>query len=428
MTKNVGLVLAAVASISALAGCDDSSTGEVDEFTLHVIGADGEPMVGIDVVFHDADGAVLAHVQSGADGTARYEGGVAAATLATSANGRTHLTTVTGLFATSGSATLKVPDLVAQPAPVDRGTLDVAGPGSVANANVYLATNSCSSAFLNPSPAVRTGIATSTECLTDRNTTDVYAVALSASGDKLAYGYATDIVHGGGVTAVDIPAWRIDFLDVSITAMNPPEGAVSFDAKIDMQRDGRGFGITADTGLVPIPASGEYTFPNRFGQGFADQWIVTTSAYLGASASALDGVVMERRLEAQPASQYTVDINALLPALYDLSVDVTTPERPSVSWRAGGPADAADASVVGLGWSSGTWSLLAPPDVAGPVRFPALPAALSGHAPGPAETVAHDVELIDNAIYEGYDALLTRTESDAGERYIRSSLRASRPL
>lgn len=359
---------------------------------------DGAPLYAIDVVFHDADGAVLAHERTGMDGLA--ETTEPGATMATVLHrvlreefGVGHsLFTYTDLL----PGQLATYSLHAEPSLLgDR--VELVPPEPLADATSYLSTEGCVlshtevlETFINAVPAPG--------CATDDGRWSFLAAGLDAASEEVAYTYLIDQAPGtsGATTLLD---WTRDVRAVSFALTNVPatfHNVISVlplpawrDILYPLQ------GVSQDLSGADVVLVGRY--PAGFGDA-AEYRVRVGSFETGASVS---GDV--------PTGATAVDLDLVedfLPML-----ETATFERGSrrVSWSSGVSTGAPDLARVELGEPAVGyfWVMVADP-TSSSLQFPSLPPGLTDwdlppDAALPSGGLFYTVALLDPPGHDGWE-------------------------
>jgi hypothetical protein len=353
------------------------------------------PLANAVVLFHDASGAVLERVLTGANGKASSTGTTPAMVTALFVNGARHeLVTWGGVMAGDQLVVRGY-----QPSP-SVGSYDVTMPAhpNAASIDHYEArTDGCSNTA-NTSP-IAVGIRA--ECLHGAQSS-VLATAFGVGGNVLGFSFkkTNAAPNGGAAVAVTTNAWQ-DGTPFTLDVTNAP--ASNARARLAQLSEGAAFQAER-----PI-ASGEATFalaPSFAGALQAS--VYEDGALAGSSRSVTKHFAV--------AASSTIDFSVALPLFTARTITGTDARRPTLSWSTSGAVTAADAdgmvAVVDfdgpLGESS-TWSFVLPPtttSIVAPatpssdadIYLPASNAAITTYSP-PA------LVIFESNLVPSYDAL-----------------------
>lgn len=375
----VGL-LGVLAACAGCAGNPPAPTGPVDVTAWR----DGRPAAGMDVVFHDPAGGVLAHVVTGSSGHARFDApAMAIATVAWVDSAGTHrLDTAAGLVpgeaVTLGERTPPFSGIV--------GQLNVSFPAHPDAAGYYI-DFPCGAAATT---VMQLQIPVPRGC-DDAGTADIAVTAHDGAGNPVAWTAAFDLPLDPAVlTTATLSEW-FDALPqtvVTISSLPPHETAtVGMETLLDRSVSVQSGGILGSP-LEP----GDFTFA-RLEQGRRRALQTTIRLARSGGTSAI-----WQRTQATPPATLSVDgATALLPAP-GISADLSAPSRPRVTWQVP-EHDGLSVARVGIEarWPAAgdvlRWSVRGPPQPAGSFRFPALPDALEAFRPPTAAGGIADLDV-----------------------------------
>ena len=318
----------------------------------------GEPVSGVTVMFHDPGGAVVRQAVTGADGRAGADldaGGTA--TLLTDLDGRRRRISITALV--PGDEAVVV---LAAPRPTGVSTVLVDLPGAVTGADAY-AIYACheSSSKEVPTP---TALGIESTCLDPAGTFQVTAVA-ERDGRPIAQTSLDRIPPDPtGTATIALPAWSTAFWTVDATIRSLPADVTGRFATAQLVHHGLALpgdsvvGDATSLRLAPVPTDDEYLLDAMFGA----HWLA------GAGGNVVYGM---RRMPV--THDLDLDAAELLPRLGAISIDLATPGTP-IDVDLPAAVATADALIVEIGWNDGddAWTVIAPPDVALPLRLPDL--------------------------------------------------------
>ena len=313
----------------------------------------GLPAAGVSVVFHDAAGAVVQVVATGADGTATSTGTAPAMASA--------------LLGGSGAVTMRhVVTWVDVKAGDVLSTIDFADPTVVAQYDVSFGSfadggvtiYNASSGACGGSGDSPIAIPLSRGCLNPTNS--VLGIALGMNGDPIAAAYKKGIAApstDGGVGAVTLGPWLAPST-LTVTVANAPAGSI--DALVGEYSEGA-----------------TYLSRTRSFEGSS-----TTLPFAPGFAEALEPVVLAvnptgggirtliKRIPPGPAVAF--DFATALPAILTGTNDRSNVARPVLAWTAESPLSGSDGGHVTFAWSNQGWTFIVPP-TATSVKAPVLP-------------------------------------------------------
>lgn len=382
----------------------------VTSVTVRVMSV-GQPVPGIEVVFHDATGAVLGSAKTAADGRATSTGATPAMASALLGRGN-NFNVVTWTAVEAGD------ELVVEEAPTQIGSpsLSVAFP-SVANAVNYTAmTGSCQSSgkdsplsiFLAPS------------CM--RASNPILVRAADGNGGNLGFASkkGTPSPVDGGALSVTTGAFAAADA-TTVDASNIPNEPGNVQVGVTDIADGVGF--PAAEGFLYIDGPRSFKVPAA---GFADAR--QTLATFTTQAQDARITMLQR---AAPAPANVLDFAQALPRI--TAADVTPgadPRRFEITWTAKSALSAADGGIVRVMFSpndgrdaSFQWSFVVPPGAAtsGSVKAPAMPSDASGYIPATPDAggtffMAPEVMFVDSSLVPSY-AVFRRQAGTAFDAY-----------
>lgn len=360
--------------------------------TVTVLDADGDGVADVDVVFHDPDGAVVAHEKTGADGSATAD--IIAGAMVTIADPEAlELFTLQGIA--PGDMILFRDLDGGDDEPVGSATVEL--PGIQAGANRYQVTAGCNEVtVLNPLVDV-TGVEVRPSCSVvdggDRlfhvfaQAVDVPVGPMADPPEAIRYAIASG-VEVADPASVTLNDWST-FETVSVSVTSPPAGAlvvvvdgsftlaggVAFDVEQEEQ----------DAFILLGPPAEPFSLlaPAEAATYLADVGLV--HGEIVGMDFVLNGVSF-RQIATQglPSAEVAVDLSAdLLPAIGIDGFDAGEPARPALSWSGSGAG--ADVLHVALEWIEDSvehsWSVFGDPASGSSFQFPELPADLAALRP-----------------------------------------------
>ena len=198
-------------------GGTDGGGGDRATFTLYSVEADGMLRPNAPIAFQGADGRLLAVIRTDKDGVAI--GPMEPGGLITFWGDPYSLITVGGVQV--GDAIVRWRPSVPVPDPEPAGSVAVTLPGPVDGAATYSIFTSCSgvSDIQDPSSVVTVDLTT---CDIHAGSIDVVAFALGTASVHLAGAMRLEVEHGGGTTALTLPGWSSDTIDLSLAVSDLP--------------------------------------------------------------------------------------------------------------------------------------------------------------------------------------------------------------
>jgi hypothetical protein len=375
-----------------LAGCATAASS-VQPVTLHMSNG-GAPLPGIDVVFSDEAGELLAHAKTDAKGEASAIMSHGSITIATHDRlMSTHeLLTIVGV---ESEDHIRV-DLKAYtlPKPVVMASVALE---ALKGASAYHVVAGCSAGSTrDPTQVAPLGV--QPWCL-EKGRFDVAARALDDAGHPIGYTFLADVEPAPpGPMSLSLPAWRTDLVPLEVRLVDAPEGA-----KFRMTIDAVAVDLTAraDTAAAPFPRT--VMVPGALGDE------VDLSAFEEREG---EWTRMISRV-AKRAAALTVDAKQLLPYVIDLAWDAADERRPTFRFAFAGTPEHADGVWAGTSFTTQpriNWTTLLPPS-ARSFRMPSLPPELSAFTPrGAPENLI--VTVFDRSSIPGWKELrATPTDS-----------------
>jgi len=370
----------------------------VTTVTVDVRDGFGGPKPNVPVVFHDANGAVLASTTTGADGKATSDGpstpAMATALLAGSGAEFANLVTWTALEA---GDVLTVRDRT--PA-VSYGSYLVSFPGAgipgvaAGPLDYTLYASGCGVGQVSGTGPHELPL--SGRCVRPSNS--VLAQARASNGATVGYAYKKGNVPppDGGASSLTTNAFRAADTTTVVTANAPDAGAL--EVRLLQISEGAPF----ETSIGGDVQDGIATF--KTASGFAEG--------LQASAAVTNGgaTLAVAKRQASPGT-ITLDVAQALPALATATVNVANPRRPVVSWTATAPLTGADGGLVRVVFAGpreqlSQWTFVVPPSGAtGTLTAPALPDALTNDWLPKADAGADDIGTTPEILFFESDLL-----------------------
>ncbi len=365
------------------------------------------PIRGVDVVFHDAGGAPLAHVQTDAAG--RAEGAIEDGGMITVLSQDVGRRLWTFVDVSAGDALSFVdPDL--NPARVV-GTATVQLP-AVAGAAWYDVTAAtigqpCNAGADAGEPPVALALDVTSHCLSPAGTLDLVATAVDLNGLTIGVSTARAVAWTDGAV-IPMPAWG-HLATLTVTGTRVPDHTYEVDASM-FYRDGER--STAGPGITRRPLAGATTMmPLEHVEGLAGATDFAIAVAHGDTKQRIWGTSTQTRRWAVPPATLAIDLTSdLLPLVPAPTYDRSNPVRPAVTWTPVAPASI-DGGVVDVGWRDQgepfgyRWTLLVPPGGAR-VQVPSLPTELAEWAPGTEAVFSGgQVSLYDADWVSSYDQL-----------------------
>lgn len=346
--------LVLVACVACGGGESPAPPGPVDPAPGYIVVHASGPEF---VVFHDGNGTVLSSVQADLSGDA--VGPMTACGAVTVFPDRSHLFTVTQVQP-GDELDLRIPS------PPTGGTArDVAIEfPTVAGATSYEFRKgrardgcSCPATFASTSPALVTIEAC---CVARDDTTAITAIARGPS----AFTYASlEKVSVPELTAnrVSIGAWTTETTTIRLSVADLP---VPSTALMDVTQFSGAIAMDS-VAFTQVEAPGEVVLP-RLGDH------VVTGAEVTDPDTGTRNFVL--RSDAAPLpSSFALAPADFAPQVTGVSVYDADPLRPIVSWTTSRPTTDETAIAVGVALFGGSWTIVAPSDQPGAIRYPELP-------------------------------------------------------
>lgn len=374
----------ACALLALVAGCGS------DPPVVVVSDLDG-PLAGAHVVFHDPDGAPVAHQTTDADGRASADvdgGGM-----------------VTVLFADDGSrlrGTIvgvergdELAMVVSRRHVTEVGTVRVTV-APFAGAAVYVFETACAAVY-TASLAQPVAIEIRSNCLAADGTLPLLVTARDGEGGMMAVAAIPALPWIEPMNVV-MPAWSAPSV-ITLAGSAAPAGTSALFGELAYDVNGAFLGGSeAHTALVPGQAA---SFALPYAPGLGELLQARLALVYGSDLEEPDGASMLVRRMTTP-TDLALDLGAdLLPRLPAPSIDPSVLGRPTATWPAV-DIPAADGGGAYFVWNEGSgdledWTVVIPPDVGGRVQLPELPEDLATWAPTAAATFGRATVLFADA-------------------------------
>jgi hypothetical protein len=336
--------------------------------SVAVTKADGSPAVSIPVVVHDANGAVVSLLATGADGKLTIDPPPPMVSVLLS-NGRTkHVVTWLGV---QPGDVLNARDLA--PYNPTTGSYTVTfGLPPVAQEDYRANVGDCAGYLFQRTPAP-ISVPMYSACAKPGNVNAVLLRGRTQNADQyfaFKKGNPPPPADGGTVD-VAVGPWSA-FQTVDVSATNPPASA-SLVGGLDEIAGAQVFANDPTPMDIVKPA----TF--RVGPGFADAHQAYVRATLGTSSF----LTIAKR--SAPAATANIDLSQALPAITGATLDRKEFKRPKIAWTAAASLASTDGGSVVIEWSKPNedargWTFIVPP-TATSLQAPALPATVDDWAP-----------------------------------------------
>jgi hypothetical protein len=368
----------------------------------------GQPEAAVQVIFHDAAGAVVEAAETGADGSvarAVGEGAQVSVLLAEPQTARivTFVGVKNGDVLTvpydepSGGSGVSARVRIPTPPPNDASWFTVYA-GGCQNMN------EASEISLNVSPG----------CMGEGGVFPILAEANSGNGDPFAYAYKKGNLALGdagfddaGTLVVDgLSPWSTTYGSDTVVVPSAASTGVSWDLSYGEIADGVQYTRVASANLQ---TGGYYTvFPAHRGYAEAVQ-----AELIAATRGGRSSVAIRQDAPSQDTT-LTIDPSLLLPALSNVLVDDAGAGRATLAWTSemDGGVPVADGVLLRASWNGPAddggssqfvqWLVIAPP-TATSVTVPQFPASASAWAPA-SRVMARYLVVLETDRLPGYDA------------------------
>jgi hypothetical protein len=353
----------------------DAAPGPV---LVRVLDDAGDPLPGVTVVFHQADGAVLAEETTDAAGEAGYTDppGGAMATILTESGSTPQLRIQTIVGIEGGDVIV-----VGTPAAPVEPTLDVRVdyPGSFGAADIYLADLGCEFfGVANPDLIVTTAVGE--RCLGSDDDFDVLAVARDNPSTHLAYATLRDVAQAGsGPTDLVLPSWvAAETRAVGFGAL--PLEITDVDVDLRPVLDG----LTRWPLLLVGGPDDTFTAPD---EALVDGWYVRAGAQAFSGNDARSWS-WRQVLAANIADPYELDFADFGPRFDTLDLDRADEVHPAITWTSSASTASYGAIAVVATWYDAAtspqgghrWTVVLPPGSTS-ATLPTLPDSASLYRP-----------------------------------------------
>jgi hypothetical protein len=388
------------------AGPDVAVDAPLEPVTISVLrGATAQ--ANVDVVFQDAQGAVIEALKTGTDGKASRV--VPAGSMLTVAIGYTdqnlidHHDLLTYVGVEPGDNLIA--NVPADPAAVDPTlTIDVPAnpPQGTTTIDVYAGgecyANAAGATVDVPIyPGCRQGPTLAILALASDGT--------AFTGYSFMKGVATPTMNG---TYNGLGAWQTSFNSFQLAVSNLDAN----DDRLRMQVLQIADGQARDEARSPAPTGGAASATFQIIPSFADG--LQSEAFVGYILAGRDHLRTISKRVAATATSEAFDLSQLLPHIDTITVDESTVSRPLVTWTAAASLAQTDGGIARLQWMEDvdgatvnhTWSFVLPPGTMS-VRAPVLPSGLTSWAPAVAGTSPDLVGFVESTLISDYKQLRT---------------------
>jgi hypothetical protein len=348
------------------AGVEPDAEPQPEPVTVRVLSS-GDGIAGVHVVFSDASGEVIAHVETGDDGGASEvvpPGGAVSIVRIGDGNSKT----VTWLAVEAGD--LLVYDIPSAPSG-DLGELTVNMSPPSGGATAYQVQIGCRSITQATSPI---HVDLTSDCVGSDGNVDVFATAWR---NGMPVGYRVTEVEVGSST-VNFSFWDTTDNYQLVTLRNATGFAIA-GADAGFRADGQRYRVLGR--YTEVVGSVGYVYFN-LPTVLPEQLEYAAFIKLAEDADAGNvGVIAARYpdLPEEPAHDLATE---LLPAIAG-AWTTNASGRPQVSWSTAESLAGTDGAVMHLQWNQGTRTrdqiVVVPPEATSPLLLPALPDALSDY-------------------------------------------------
>lgn len=374
-------------------GVANGDGGSGDTSVVVSVEQGGTPLGGVDVVFHDADGAPLQSAVTSAGGQVSAE--LAAGSMVTVLPPSGPIRTITGLEP-GDRITVSVGDQD----PPAFASIEASFEGPVSGAASYVVHLGCASeTAVAPDPI---SVAFPASCRSADDTVDVFAVARDGTNAYLATTYVKGVAAPtrGEVIDVALPAWDMNPETFTLTLSNVPA---------DAAKDPSASGGPVSSGLartLPRDLLGDavdFGTEADFSEAQAYEVSLDQTSVIGAQTIASTRV---ESAHVAVAGAHALDLASDLMPQIDVSLDAADPSRPAASYATSAPSGAVAASVrfEYADPAPVAWEILG--EASGSARAPALPTDLADRwAPPSAADIAVTVSAVRSSELAGYAAV-----------------------
>lgn len=337
--------------------------------TVFVTKPDGTAEPNVDVVFHDAAGAVLAAVKTGADGKATSSGPAPAMATALLVSNQTDTEAVTWTAVQPGDE-LRVTSLASNLFE-NLGTYNITLTSPQTPVNFYSGyAGDCVGQRTNADAPLQ--IIVRRHCARPGNTNAILVNAYDGTG-LIGSAFVKNLgAPNNNVVDVALGPF-VAPTDLTLTKVNAPAQG-GFIAELVEIVGTNGFSINSSAGFLgPDPVV------LKVATGFSDAIQTVAVSQAGNSE-----VFVGKRWPANTTS-FPIDLGQAPPHVTSATIDKTTTKRPKISWTTGGALTGFDGGVIRVAWSASDeaehgWTFLVAPNATS-AQVPVLPAAASKWEP-----------------------------------------------
>lgn len=365
------------------------------------------PQANVDVVFQDAQGAVIEALKTGTDGKASRvvpPGSMLTVAIAsTDQNLIDHQDLLTYVAVEPGDSL--VANIPVAPTAVDPMlTVDVPVPlpQGTTNIDVYAGGECYAQAENTAQIAIYPGC---------RQGPTLAILALASDGSAFT-GYS--FMKGVATPTMDatysgLGAWQTNFGTFQLAISNLDAN----DDRLRMQVLQIADGQARDEARSPAPNGGAATQAFQTIPNFAEG--LQSEAFVGYIQAGRDHLRTISKRVAPTATSEALDLSQLLPHIDTITLDESTLSRPLVTWTSTGSLAQTDGGIARLQWMEDvdggtvnhTWSFVVPPGTMS-VRGPVLPSGLTSWAPAVAgATTPELVGFVESTLVNDYKQLRT---------------------
>lgn len=344
--------------------------------TVLVKALDGSPKANVDVVFHDATGAVVAQAKTGNTGQASSPAGVAvtmaSALLGTATSRNRHVVTWTGVKSADILATTDI-DATSNGGPV--GSYAITYPAAPGNPTAYEAYMGTCYTFQQGAGGGTINLPVYASCVRPGSTNNIVVRAIGGNTD-IGYAFVKNVAAPSGQTPVAVATNAFATPGTfTVIASNRPQ---VFDAAISLAEIA-GTQLTFNRFQGFFGPETSSTVFNGVATSYAEGFQVFSSHYVNVS---------EHRIIQRVAASasVTLDYGQELPGILTRTLDNTDYKRPKLTWTTAAPGlGSTDGGAVTIRWSNldesnHGWTIVLPPS-ATDAKFPALPATAAAWLP-----------------------------------------------
>lgn len=362
--------------------------------TIVEVAIGGDPAVGVSLLVHAQDGALLMELESDETGSAAYT--IPAITMVTAvrpAGSEDTREMITLVDVLPGDAV--VLGFGGVPSEGDYGSSRTTLPGAVEGADDYDVTLGC----VGTTVVLGDGVV-ALDVLDGCQTDGIFHMLATAYAGEtpLAWSWVRSAVAvPGEVLELTAPGWSTASQTRGISLANVPETAVDYRIHAGLRLQGRTYGTRGAASGAGVPEEGTHTF--TLARGFGED---TVRSSVGMTLGPHDEPHAWFSYVADGTEDVAVDV-AAAPAISDGRIDLSL-ETPQLAWsNSGGPADAAYVRVT---WdvddTTHNWRVTLPPEATA-FTFPVLPERLQLRAPAGSdvtEAFAYRVECSERDGWE----------------------------